>query len=291
MWAGADWRAACGAAALLALAAAVPAQEASTAEDTGNGLSLVNLSLLDSRDGYAIPADSRFLPGETVHVYFQVRGYGIGESERVSLEYEVRARDPDGRRFFMAEAGKVDVTLAPQDKDWMPVMRYSPRIPKHAGGGTYIIDIEVRDEIGKTSVAARLPVRVDGDRVQSAGELQVRNFRFVRSEGGDPMPDAAFAAGDCVRAEFFITGYETRADNTFQVESDAWVADPQERRMFEFETGAEHGSPYYPRLWLPGRLEFDLGPGMSPGQYTVMLRVRDLVGGEEALHRYRFRVR
>ena len=279
-------------AALLALLPMLAAgQQDESQPDGETGLELVNLSILDSRDGYAIPADSRFLPGEPVHVYFQVSGYGVGEADRVSLRYEVRALDPDGRRFFMAEAGNVDVTLAPQDKDWLPVVRYSPRIPDHAGGGTYAISIEVHDEIGEASVTASLPIEVDGDRIQTAGELLVRNFRFVVSEDGETIPDPVFAPGDCIRAEFYITGYKTRDDNTFQVESDAWVTDSLGRRMFQFEARGEAGSPYYPRLWLPGSLEFELDPAIPAGEYTVVLRLVDAVGGSGASQSFRFRIR
>ena len=85
-------------------------------EEAGPGLELVNLDLLDRRDGYAIPADSRFLPGETIHVYFQIGGYQVGREFRISLTYEMRALDPGGEPFFAAEGGKVDTELAPQDE-------------------------------------------------------------------------------------------------------------------------------------------------------------------------------
>ena len=276
---------------LLLSAALATAQSAGPDDEAASGLELVNLSLLDSRDGFAIPANSRFLPGEPVHVYCQVRGYGVGDLDRVSLQYELRALDPDGRRFFMAEGGKIDVKLAPQDKDWMPVVRYSPRIPDHAGGGTYWIHIEVHDEIAQASISVRVPVEVEGERVQSSGELLVRNFQFVDSETGDPVPDAVFSQGGYIRAEFFITGYEMEADNSFQVESEAWVVDSRGRRMYEFERRGETGSPYYPRMWLPGFVEFDLDQEIPAGQYEVVLRLFDLVGGVETSQRYRFRIR
>ena len=54
-------------AALLALLPILAAgQQDDSQPDGETGLELVNLSILDSRDGYAIPADSRFLPGEPV---------------------------------------------------------------------------------------------------------------------------------------------------------------------------------------------------------------------------------
>ncbi len=283
-------------AACLVLSALIAAQEPENEPQDGDsateqGLALVNLDLLDSQDGYAIPADSRFLPGETVHVYFQIAGYHVGEEDRVSLRYEVRALDPDGRRFYSAEGGEIDVEIAPQDENWMPVVRYSPWLPQHAGGGTYSIEVEVRDELGQTSVSASVPVEVDGTRVQRADELLVRNFKFVEAESGSPMEQAVFGPGDEIRAEFFITGYEIRQDNTFQVESDAWVLDPEGERVFEFESSGERGNPYYPRLWLPAQFRLDLDADIPAGLYTVVVRLRDLVGGSDAAERYAFRIR
>lgn len=275
----------------LAQTAPSAAQPSDPAAEAEEGLALVNLDLLDRRDGYAIPADSRFLPGETVHVYFQIGGYQVGREFRISLSYEMRALDPEGRSFFAAEGGEIDVELAPQDENWMPVVRYSPRIPDHAGGGTYSIQIAVRDELAESSVSVRLPIAVDGSRVQSADQLLVRNFGFSRAEGGDLLEDPVFDAGEEIWADFFITGYKTRDDNTYQVESDAWVQDAEGEKLFDFKPAGEAGSPFYPRLWLPARLRLQLDESIPPGRYAVVLRLRDMVGGVDAIEHYDFRIR
>lgn len=277
----------------LALAQTAPsaAQPSDPAAEAEEGLALVNLDLLDRRDGYAIPADSRFLPGETIHVYFQIGGYQVGREFRISLNYEMRALDPEGRSFFAAEGGEIDVELAPQDENWMPVVRYSPRIPDHAGGGTYSIQIVVRDELAESSVSVQLPIAVDGSRVQNADQLLVRNFGFSRAEGGDLLEDPVFDAGEEIWADFFITGYKTRDDNTYQVESDAWVQDAEGEKLFDFKPAGEAGSPFYPRLWLPARLRLQLDESIPPGRYAVVLRLRDMVGGVDAIEHYDFRIR
>lgn len=275
----------------LAQTAPSAAQPSDPAAEAEEGLALVNLDLLDRRDGYAIPADSRFLPGETIHVYFQIGGYQVGREFRISLSYEMRALDPEGRSFFAAEGGEIDVELAPQDENWMPVVRYSPRIPDHAGGGTYAIQITVRDELAESSVSVQLPIAVDGSRVQNADQLLVRNFGFSRAEGGDLLEDPVFDAGEEIWADFFITGYKTRDDNTYQVESDAWVQDAEGEKLFDFKPAGEAGSPFYPRLWLPARLRLQLDESIPPGRYAVVLRLRDMVGGVDAIEHYDFRIR
>lgn len=254
-------------------------------------LGLVNLDLLDSRDGYAIPLDSRFLPGETIHVYGQVRGYFVDDEERVRLRYEANALDPGGRSFYMSEGGVIDVEVAPQDENWMPVVRYSPRIPEHAGGGAYTIRIEVRDELADASIQVSLPITVDGDRVEGADQLLIRDFRFSKAEGGAELEEPVFRPGETIWATFFITGYETRTDNTFDVASEAWVIDAEGERMFSFDSRSETGSPYYPRLWLPAKFRLDLEETIPPGSYAVVLRLRDRVGGTDATRQHAFAVR
>ena len=271
--------------------ASTASQAADESLDVEPPLELVNLDLLDSRDGYAIPADSRFLPGERVHVYFQIKGYRVGQADRILLHYEVAALDPNGRRFYSPVSGEYDVELAPQDKNWMPVVRYSPRIPDHAGGGTYVVQITVYDELADETIEAEVPILVDGQRVERADELLVRNFRFSKAENGDPLVNPEFRPGEEIWAAFFITGYETRENNTFDVESDAWVLDAEGEELFGFQPSGEGGRPYYPRLWLPAKLRLDLEETIPPGQYTVVLRLRDHVAGSETMQRYSFRIR
>ena len=273
--------------------AAQPAATAADAEEQSaeSGLELFNLDLLDSRDGFAIPPDSRFLPGETVHLYFQIRGYEVGEEDRVRLRYQVEALDPEGRRFDSTEGGQIDTELAPQDENWMPIVRYSPRIPYHAGGGTYAIRISVEDELAGKSVGTEVPFEVDGERLLTAGSLTVRNFHFSNAENGDKLDEPVFGPGEPIWAAFFITGYETRHDNSYDVESDAWVLDAKGQRMFAFESSGDEGSPFYPRLWLPARLRMDLEQDIPPGNYTVVLHVRDGVSGSDATERYGFKIR
>ncbi len=268
-----------------------PTHVASDSSEPEPVLELVNLDLLDSRDGYAIPADSQFLPGERIYVYFQIRGYRVGEADRILLRYEVAALDPDGRRFYSPDSGEFDTELAPQDKKWMPVVRYSPRIPDHAGGGTYVVRVAVHDELAGSSVDAEVPVLVEGDRVERADDLLIRNFRFSKAENGDALVSPEFRPGEEIWAAFFITGYKTRDNNTFNVESDAWVVDAEGKKLFAFESSGEEGRPFYPRLWLPAKLRLDLEETIPTGQYAVVLRLRDRVAGSEATQRYNFRIR
>lgn len=260
-------------------------------EGAEGGLSLFNLDLLDSQDGFAIPADTRFQPGQRIHLFFQIKGYRVGIEDRIRLRYKVEALDPAGRRFYRNSGGRVDVELAPQDENWMPVVRYSPRIPDHAGGGTYVIRISVQDELAQSSIQEQVPIEVDGTRLEAAEQLAVRQFRFSKEEYGAELAEPVFNPGEEIWAAFFITGFETRADNSYDVESDASVVDPEGERMFDFESVGEEGKPFYPRLWLPARIRLDLDDDIPAGSYTVVLQVRDGVSGTDATKQYSFQIR
>ena len=177
------------AAALAALALSPCARADETASATAAGLELVNLDLLDSRDGYAIPADSRYFPGEDGSSLLPDQGLRVSNDYRVDLEYRLEALDPDGKRIYGAEGGRFDTDLAPQDEEWMPVVRYSPEIPAHAGGGTYKIEIEVRDRLAGAAVRASVPIVVDGSRVETSDRLAIRNFGFAKAAGGAKLDE------------------------------------------------------------------------------------------------------
>lgn len=257
-------------------------------EEAEATLEVVNLDLLDSRDGFAVPPDSIYAPGEAVHLVFQVRGYRIGQEDRIRLTWEVEALDPQGRDFYRSERGNVDVELAPQDKNWMPIVRYSPRIPDHASGGRYTLRLAVRDELADLSVEAEVPLRVEGTELGSFDHLTVREFQFVLDEHDATVVQPVFRAGERIWARFFITGYKMRDDHTYSVESDAWVVNAEGQVMFSFEQGGDQGRPYYPRLWLPATMRMDLQETIPPGRYEVVLQVRDAIGQMDVTERFGF---
>ena len=114
-----------------------------TATDEPSGLKIVKSDILYSEGGYSIPSESIFFPGETVYLRFEVDGYTRGEYDRVKLSWRIDSFGPGGDAFAMAEAGSIDSELAPQDKDWRPIIRHAPTIPAHAEAGGYQITLEV----------------------------------------------------------------------------------------------------------------------------------------------------
>jgi len=157
--------------------------------------SITQADILDSENGYPIPLDSDFFPGETVHLRFLVDGYSRGEFDRVWITWRIDSFGPSGDRFVMAEAGSVDTELAPQDKNWRPIIRHSPAIPDHAEEGLYIVTVRVTDELKPATVERKVAIRVRGESIAPGRELTIRRFVLTRTEGGAPYEQALFWSG------------------------------------------------------------------------------------------------
>ncbi|MEZ5365479.1 MAG: hypothetical protein R2748_24910 [Bryobacterales bacterium] len=279
-------------AALLLAAAALSAQApAEEAEPAAAEFRLSSVDLLDSRGGYAIPADSVFYPGEKVYLGFKIAGYTVDEEYRIDLTWRADAIGPNGVRFAPAEGGEFAVELSPQDENWEPSVEYSAVIPQYAGSGVYTLKIVVTDAKADKTLEREIPVRVEGEDVEISDSLSVRNFVYTMTEGGTVLQEPVFGRGDTVFASFYITGYATDEENRYDVESSLKVVDAQGETVLALHPPGEKGAPFFPRLWLPAKFRLDLDRSIPPGPYTVMLEVKDNVGGKTLLTEEKFRVK
>ena len=252
--------------------------------------SITQAEILDSENGYPIPLDSDFFPGETVHLRFLVDGYSRGEFDRVWITWRIDSFGPSGDRFVMAEAGSVDTELAPQDKNWRPIIRHSPAIPDHAEEGLYTVTVRVTDELKPVTVECKVAIRVQGESVSPGRELTIRRFVLTRTEGGAPYEQALFRPGDTIWGEFFITGYRLTETNSFDVHATLQFLDNEGKVLFNFRPQDEQGAPFYPRRWLPATFRLDLDKTLLPGRYQIALRINDRLGEQTYEERKSFGV-
>ena len=118
----------------------------------------------------------------------------------------------------------------------------------------------------------------------------VRNFAFQQSEGGEPVEAPSYQPGGTLWGSFYITGFELRENNWFEVDSRLQVVDSEGGVLFSFTPQEEEGQSFYPRRWLPGGFGRS-GQGYSKGEYTLVLSVQDKLGKQESLTRYSFEIR
>ena len=257
-------------------------------------LAIEDIHLAQSDDGIAIPADTRFLPGEVVYFSCHVSGYAkTGEdAQSLLLSYRIEATDPKGVAILSAETGKIANELAPEDKRWRPKIRYSIPLPPLADSGRYQVQISVKDELAKTEAQATVALVVEGREVAPSETLVVRNFRFLRTEEDkNPLQVAAYRPGDTLWARFDMTGYKTGDGNRYDIEYGLKVLRPTGETTYDQpRAAAEKNEGFYRQRYLPGTLSLTIPKDMRKGEYTIVLLLRDHIGTHTFEDRHKFTV-
>jgi hypothetical protein len=264
-----------------------------TAAATAPPLGVVNVVFHQFEDGPPLPASFAYAPGDSVFLSFQVAGLrAMGEDQVVQLSYTLSAMDPAGVPLVAPKNGKLRAELAPQDKDWMPKVRWEFPLPPWAPSGAFRVSIQVKDLNTGQEMTKEFTFAVRGRDVAPSETLVVRNFRFLRSEeDGEPLHPPAYRPGSAVWARFDVTGFKLGPKNQFQVEYDVAVLSPAGKQIYSQPNAAvEKDESFYPRRYVPGILSLNLTPTVKPGEYTIVLTLRDGVGGQQAESRHTFLV-
>jgi len=255
-------------------------------------LAIVATAFANSDDGPAAASDDQFVPGETLYFRCQVEGYKRTDANEVKIGYEMQAADAHDVALQLSEKGAVSTTLSPEDKNWLPKLRYSVVIPPLAESGEYHVLIKVKDELGGTTAEARATFLVRGHPVEPSDSLAVRNFRFFRNENdANPIQIAAYRPGDSLWARFDMTGYKIAEKNLFDIgyglvvlREDGSVAYSQP------EAAVSKEAPFYPQRYQPGELSLNLPKDIAKGKYTIVLTVHDNLGQQTSETREKFSI-
>jgi hypothetical protein len=256
-------------------------------------LSIVNVALHQFEDGPSTPASFAFAQGEAVFVSFQVLGYqSEGDDKTVKLDYHLDALDAAGVLLVEGKTGKVKADLAEQDKEWRPKVRWEFALPPLIGSGSFRIKMAVKDMVSGQEAAKEISFTVRSREVEPSDTLVVRNFRFLRGEeDANPLAEAAYRPGDTVWARFDITGFKLAGKNGLHVEYDISVVAPSGNTMFTQRNAAvQKEESFYPKRYVPGVLSLNLLPTIKPGEYVIVLSLRDEIGKQAAGSRHPFRI-
>ena len=255
-------------------------------------LAIVATAFAQIDDGPAAAGDDQFLPGETLFFRCQVEGYKKSESNEIQVAYQVGAEDARGVMLLLPEKGLVKTTLSPEDKNWLPKIRYTVVIPPLAESGEYHVSVMVKDELAGSSAEARATFLVRGRAVAPSDILAVRNFRFYRGENDDrALGVPAYRPGDSLWARFDMTGYKIGEKNLFDIgyglvvlRTDGSVAYSQP------DAANSKEAPFYPQRYQPGELSLNMPKDIAKGEYTIVLTVRDNLGQQTTETREKFSV-
>jgi len=264
----------------------------SSAAAAENKLAAVRLVFAQTEDGPALTSTYQFLAGESIFFSCLVEGYSKSEKQEILLTYQIQAKDARGVLLQPALNNKVEATLAPEDKDWKPKLRETIVIPPLADSGQYQVLVNLVDERSRATVEARATFEVRGRDVPLSDTLLARDFRFLRSEEDTkPLQVAAYRPGDSLWARFIMTGYKIGDKHQFDIEygltvlrSDGTVA------YSEPHAAAQKDQPFYPQRYQPGVLNLNFPKDQALGEYTIVLTVRDNLGGQSFETRQKFSV-
>ena len=277
---------------------------AASALACGADLAIQRLALHEYEDGPLIAPGYEYLPGETVWLSARLSGFQREQLDKdagldhVRLSWQLRASDPGGTLIAPPLRGTIDETLQPEDKAWVPKFVVSFLVPQFAVRGTYRIPVTVRDDLAKTEVSGQLEFRVRGEDAPAAGTaLGIRNFRFMAKEDDRfPLRPAVYKQGAALFARFDIIGYKFEGNNHYAVEDGLSILGPPNaggvaKPLFVQESAAaESAESFYPQLWIPGGFGLNLDKDVPMGEHTLVLTLRDKLGGTTQEFRETFSV-
>jgi hypothetical protein len=278
---------------LLLLPAIMAAQSAPV-----KSLAIVNAAVESSEDTPNVAPDYEFMPGDFLYFQFEIAGFKIVGNEEtggrhISLAYSIEATDSNGVLLVPAAKGAIDDEITKQDKDWVPKRRASFLLPSYIARGTYHVKLSVQDLLAKTEAARDFSFLIGGRKIEYGQSLGVQNLRFLRSDQDGPgLEVAAYMPGDTIWARFEMTGFAVGPRNTVDLQYDISVLRPDGRTIFDQENAAtkELDGLFYPPQFVPGELSVTTTSDLLHGQYTLVVRVRDLIGKKAVDVRQQFQI-
>jgi hypothetical protein len=255
-------------------------------------LAIVAAAFSQTDDGTPAAHDEQFVPGETLFFRCQVEGYKKTEKDEIHISYQVQAMDARGVPLLAAETGMVKSTLSPEDKNWMPKIRYTVIVPTLADSGEYQVVVKVKDELAGSVAEVRATFSVVGQDIAPSDTLVVRNFRFFRGENDDkPLQVPAYRGGDSLWARFDMTGYKIGEKNQFDIEYGLVVLRANGSTAYsQPQAATAKEAPFYPQRYQPGVLNLNMPKDIATGEYTIVLTVRDNLGQQTCETRAKFSI-
>ncbi len=251
-------------------------------------LAIVHPVFARSEDGPPEASDEDFVPGESLYFSCQVEGYRKIDKpddygkQNVSLKFQIEVRDQGGTLLKPIQEGEIETTVTQEDKDWKPRFRDTIVVPPLAGTGEYVVLVKLSDELAKTTEEKRAVFHVKGHDVAPSDTLIVRNFRFLRNEDDEKsLPVAAYRPGDSVWARFDMPGYKFGDKNQVDIEYGLTVLREDGSVAYtEPQAANQKIQSFYPQRYQPGVLNLNLAKDQPLEKYTIVLSVRDNLGGQ-----------
>jgi hypothetical protein len=265
---------------------------------SAKALAIVGGEIESAEDGPPVPANYEFLPGDFLYFQFEVSGYKVEKTSedspgRIRLTYSVRAEDGSGTPLAPPQEQKIEDEITQQDKDWVPKRRDSILLPSYTAYGTCRVHLTVQDLIAKTEVERDYQFLLGGRKVTRSDSLKIQNVRFLRSDQDGPGLDVVdYRGGDTVWVRFDMTGFQVGPANVVELSYGVSVLRPDGKLIFQQERAATQklAGLFYPPRVVPGELSVTTTPDLLHGEYSLIIRLRDRIGGKIAESVQRFQI-
>jgi hypothetical protein len=105
------------------------------------------------------------------------------------------------------------------------------------------------------------------------------------------MREAVYQAGQALWARFQMAGFKLGEKNRFDVTYGLEIRSAGGKPLYQKqEAASDSAEPFYPRRVLNGGVTLDITAGVTPGEYLLVVKAKDRVGGTEAEAYAPFRV-
>jgi hypothetical protein len=239
----------------------------------------------------AIAPGYQYTSGELMYFSFRIGGYSV-KNDRVKLRWLIYASDPEGLLLWEPFNGTITEEVSHNDENWLPKVSQTLPLPPQLGPGGYRLLIKVSDENAGTSVEREMAFRVGGRELASSEGFSILNEGFYRSDQDrTALAEPVYKPGSAVVVRFQLAGFKLGEKNRFEVEYGLRVLRPSGREMYaEPKAAQESDAPYYPKRVMNGVMGLNLTPDLTPGEYTIVVTARDVVGQAGAEKQLKFKV-
>src|SRR4051794_37853673 len=255
-------------------------------------LEVVRPVIAQSDGGVPVPSGFDHIPGELLFFSCRIAGYSKTAEEKVHVTYSVQAFDPKGVPLTELSKNELMTDVSPQDKERMPKIVTDVQIPPLVASGTYNLLVKAEDVFAKTTTELAIPFHVRGRDVPQSDTLVVRNFEFLRGEEEThPLEKAAYKPGDAVWMKFDMTGFKYGEKNKTDVSYSTAFLSPSGKVLWtQPEPAVEQSESFYPKRYISAQMALNLLPKTSPGEYTIVLTVKDAIGNQSVESKHTFSV-
>lgn len=261
-------------------------------------LGIASGQIESAEDGPPVSPNYEFLPGDFLYFEFEISGYKIDKTgedgpRHIRLAYSLRAEDGAGTLLAPPQEQKIEDEITQQDKDWTPKRRVSILLPSYAAYGTCRVRLTVQDLIAKTEIRRDYEFLLGGRKVNRSDSLAIQNVRFLRSDKDGPgLVVVDYRGGDTVWVRFDMTGFQIGAANVAELSYGVSVLRPDGKVIFQQERAATQklDGLFYPPRVVPGELSVTTTPDLLHGEYSLVIRLRDEIGGKTAESLQKFRI-